>query len=361
MTAPFVFDAHGDSLQRVLVDGADLGRFPRGQADLPRWKRGGFGAQVFAVWVDTLYLPDHAVRRALQQFDAMYSLLERYPKKIALARTASQIRSVARSGRLAALISIEGGDAIQKDLGILRMYHRLGATSMTLTHSRTTDWCDSATDAPRWGGLNDFGREVVAEMNRLRMVVDVSHISDQAVRAALETGKQPVIASHSSCRALCSHPRNLPDELLLAIARSGGVIGINFYSEFLDQAYHEEMKARHKDLLVGLNTPPKLPPEELDRAAANRLRTFFGEKLPRPPFERILQHIDHAVHVAGVDHVGIGADLDSADIPLPEGFDDVGDYPKLARALSQRGYSDRDVRKIMGANFLRVFEEVIGE
>ena len=355
-----VVDFHGDSLQRVLVDGADLARFPAGQADLPRWKKGGFGAQVFAVWVDALYVPHHAVRRALQQFDALYALLERYPGRIALARTATQVRSIARSGRLAALISIESGDAIQNDLRVLRMYHRMGATSMTLTHSRTTDWADSSTDTPRWGGINQFGTDVIGEMNRLGMLVDVSHVSDQAVRAALQASAQPIIASHSSCRSLCSHPRNLPDDVLRAIAESGGVVGINFYAEFLDQAYHDEMKARHMDLLGGLNQPRQVPVEDLDRVAADRLRHFFSEKLPRPPFERILEHIEHAVDIAGIDHVGLGGDLDSADIPLPHGLDDVSHYPRIAQGLKKRGYRDRDVRKIMGGNFLRVLADVTG-
>jgi len=355
-----VFDAHCDSLQRVLIDGADLGRHPAGQADFRRWKKGGFGVQVFAIWVDTYYVPYHAVRRSLQQFDALYNTLERHPDKVALARNGSEARAIQRKGKLAALVSIEGGDAIQKDLGILRMYHRLGASSMTLTHSRTTDWCDSSTDTARWNGLNDFGREVIREMNRLRMLVDVSHISDDAVRAVLAASKRPVIASHSSCLALCSHPRNLPDDLIRAIAKKGGVVGINFYAEFLDQAYHDEMKRRHRDLLTSLNRPPVLPPEELDRAAAERMRTFFSERLPSPPFERIYEHIDHAVDVAGVDHVGIGADLDSGPIPTPEGFDDVASYATLAKGLSKRGYSDRDVKKIMGGNFLRVWTDVCG-
>jgi membrane dipeptidase len=355
-----VFDAHGDSLQRVLIDGADLGRFPRGQADLPRWKAGGFGAQVFAVWVDTVYVPHHAVKRALQQIDAFHSFLDKYPKRVALARTGSDIRRIMRSGRLAALLSIEGGDAIQKDLGVLRLYHRLGASSMTLTHSRTTDWADSSTDTPRWGGLNDLGREVIREMNRLRMIVDVSHVSDDTIRAVLEVSRQPIIASHSSCKALCSHPRNLSDELLKAIAKKGGVIGMNFYAEFLDQHYHDGMKAKHRDLLGALNKPPQVAPEELDSVAAERLRVFFNDRLPSPPFERILDHIDHAVKVAGIDHVGIGADLDSGPIPLPEGFNDVGDYQKVARGMRDRGYSERDVKKVMGGNFLRVFEKVTG-
>ena len=359
-TAFATFDAHCDSLQRVVIDQADLARFPSGQADLARWKKGSVGAQVFAVWIDTLYVPHHAARRAFQQIDALYNLLERYPDRVALARSTRDVRSIARSGRLAALLSIEGGDAIQEDLGLLRTYHRLGATSMTLTHSRTTSWADSSTDSPRWGGLNDFGRSVIREMNRLRMLVDVSHTSDATVEAVLTVSQQPIIASHSSCRALCSHPRNLSDDLLKAIARSGGVIGINFYAEFLDQGYHDEMKARKKDLLGSLNQPQAVPPEDLDRIAADRMRTFFSEQLPRPPFERILDHIDHAVGIAGINHVGIGADLDSGPIPTPEGFDDVRDYPKVARGLVGRGYSDRDVRKIMGENFLRVLKDVVG-
>jgi len=217
-----VWDAHMDSLQRVLIEGVDLGQKGDAQADLVRWKEGGVDVQVFAVWVDTVYGKYHAARRSLQQIDAFHRLLDKYPDRIELARTGDDIRRIVSGGKLAALLAIEGGLSIQNDLALLRTYRRLGATSMTLTHSATIDWADSSTDRARWHGLNDVGRDVIREMNRLHMVVDVSHVSDETVRDVLEVSTDPIIASHSSVRALCNHPRNLPDALIRAIADAGG-------------------------------------------------------------------------------------------------------------------------------------------
>lgn len=354
-----VWDAHMDTLLRVLIDGHDLGQRTPGQADLPGWRDGGIDVQVFAVWVDTIYGPHHAGRRALQQIDALYGVLDRYPDRIALARTVEDVRRIAASGRLAALIAIEGGLAIQNDLALLRTFHRLGATSMTLTHSATTDWCDAATDTPRWTGINDFGRVVIHEMNRLGMVVDVSHVSDDAVRAVLDASSAPVIASHSSCRALCDHPRNLPDELLRAIAAGGGVIGINFYAGFVDQGYLDALAAQGIDLLRSLNERHDCLPERLDEFAAERHRSFFARgQQQRPPFERIIDHIDHAVAVAGIDHVGLGSDLDSGPIPTPLGMDGAADFPRVTEALVHRSYDEQSIRKVLGGNWLRVYGEV---
>jgi membrane dipeptidase len=359
-----VLDAHTDTLQRVLMDGVDLGERSRAdplveRSDLPRYREGGVDAQIFAVWVDALYLPHHAVRRALQQIDAFHRLLEAHPERVALARTASEVRKAVQDGKLAALLSIEGGDAIGGDLGILRVYQRLGACSMTLCHTRTTDWVDSSTDVARWGGLNDFGREVVREMNRLRLVVDVSHTSDDAVRAVLDVSEAPVIASHSSCRALCDHPRNLSDELLRAVAAAGGVVGINFYSGFLDGHYLEQLRTLYGDPVAEMNTPPQAPPSELDSLARERLHSMLRHgDVPRPAFSRLLDHIDHAVSVSGIDHVGLGGDLDVPHFSTPEGLDDVSHYPRITAGLVERGYSGADIRKILGENFLRVLAEV---
>ena len=364
--AALVFDAHTDTLQRVVMDGVDLGTRSGGdplveRADLPRYREGGVDAQIFAAWVDTIYLPDHAARRTLQQIDAFHRVVDDNPEAVALARTARDVRRIAKSGRLAAMLSIEGGDSIQNDLGILRIYHRLGACSMTLCHSRSTDWVDSSTDAPKWNGLNDFGRDVVREMNELGMMVDVSHVSDQAVLDVVDASSAPVIASHSCCRALCDHPRNLTDELLVAVAESGGVIGINFYAGFLDQAYLDSFKQKHpSDVFAMLNAPPDVPTEELDAAARERLYTLARDDLPRPSFDVILDHIDHAVAVVGVDHVGIGTDLDVPHLATPEGFDDVSHFPSVTEGLLGRGYSEDDIRKILGANWLRVLEDVTG-
>ncbi len=355
-----VWDAHCDSLQRAVIDGVDLGVASNAQADLPAWKAGGVRAQVFAVWCDTIYGNDHAARRALEQIAAFHQFLAKYPDQVELAMTGADVRRIAGSGRLAAMLAIEGGLAIQNDLGLLRTYARLGATSMTLTHSASIDWVDSSTDVERWGGLNELGRSVIAELNRLRMIVDLSHVSDKTIDQVTRLSTAPVIASHSSARALSNHPRNVSDELARRIADTGGCIGINFYNEFIDQAYCDYMAGRADGILKALNQPTAYRPDQLDQAAADRLRHFFHDIPFRPRFELILDHIDHLVKVAGIDHVGIGADLDSCLIPTPEGIDTVRDYPNLTEGLTQRGYADSDLEKIMGGNFLRVFTEVRG-
>ncbi|MBL8166825.1 MAG: dipeptidase [Acidobacteria bacterium] len=354
-----VIDTHMDTLQRVLMQGADLGvRSTNGQSDLPRLKAGGVDAQFFAIWPDPMYAPHHAARRTLQLIDAMYGVLNKYPDRIELARNAADLERIVASGKLAALMGIEGGHAIQNDLALLRMFHRLGVTYMTLTHSNTNDWADSSTDKARWGGLNDFGRQVVREMNRLGMLVDVSHVSEDTVMDVLEVSTKPVIASHSSCLALCNHPRNLSDKALKAIAKNGGVIGINFFSGFVDQKYLDAMNAMQNDILATINEKKQIAPEDLDRVAAERLKLLDDPGIPRPPFARLLDHIDHAVKIAGIDHVGIGSDLDM--IPTPEGMNDVSDMPKITKGLLERGYKEADIRKILGGNFLRVLRQATG-
>ena len=353
-----VIDTHMDTLQRVLLKHADLGvRSKNGQADLPRLREGGVKAQVFAVWVDPMYAPYRSARRTLQLIDAMQSVLKQYPDRVELAQSASDIRRIARSGKLAALMGIEGGHAIENDLALLRMYRQLGVIYMTLTHSNTNDWADSSTDAPRSHGLSPFGREVVKEMNRIGMLVDISHVSDETVRAVLATSTKPVIASHSSCRALCNHPRNLSDDLLRAIGQKGGYIGINFYSAFVDQNFKN--RASGTDQLKVFNSKPKVDPDKLDQVAAERANIPERTDIPRPPFSILLDHLDHAVKVAGIDHVGIGSDLDV--VPTPEGMDDVTDFPKITEGLLQRGYSEQDIRKILGENFLRVLQQATGK
>jgi membrane dipeptidase len=342
-----IFDAHADSLLRAMIEGYDLAERSPGHADLVRWKEGGVGAQVLAIWVDTIYVPHHAARRALQQIDAFYSLAERCPDRIALARTAEDVRRIAGGGRLAALLALEGGAAIQDDLALLRCFHRLGVTSMTLTHSASTGW----------DGLNDFGREIIREMNRLGMVVDVSHVSDATVADVLAVTDAPIIASHSCCRALCDHPRNLSDALLRDIAGSGGVIGINFYPGFLDPVCLRAMEEEVGDLLRLLNQPTDVPPERLDRVAAQRHRGFQAMAMPACPLERLFEHIDHAVAVVGAAHVGLGSDFDGINA-TPEGLSGADDLPRIRAGLLARGYGVEDVERILGGNFLRVLEEV---
>jgi membrane dipeptidase len=353
-----VWDAHADSLLRALVEGYDLGAASPGHTDLDRWRAGGVDVQVLALWVDTIFLPDHGVRRALQQADVLFSLAERHPDRVALARTAAEVRRITDDGRLAALLALEGGAAIQHDLAMLRMFHRLGVTSMTLTHSASTTWADSSTDGPRWRGLNDFGRGVIREMNRMGMVVDVSHVSDDCVADVLATSRAPVIASHSCCRALCDHPRNLNDALLRDIAAAGGVVGINFYPAFLDGRAAAAMAGTSGDLLRLLNEPVDVAADRLDALATERHFGFFASTgLPAVPLERVLDHVDHAVAVMGVDHVGFGSDFDGINA-TPVGLADVADFPRLTEGLLARGYSTADARAILGGNFLRVMEEV---
>ncbi|MGE0554934.1 MAG: dipeptidase [Gemmatimonadales bacterium] len=353
-----VWDAHCDSLQRVIVDDVDLGLAGSGQCDLPAWKAGGVKAQVFAVWVDTIYAPDHAARRAFEQIAAFHQFLGRYPDRVGLALTGGDVRRLASEGKLAAMLALEGGVAIQNDLGLLGSYARRGATSMTLTHSASLDWVDSSTDVARSNGLSAFGREVIAEMNRLRMIVDLSHVSDAVIEQVTELSTAPVIASHSSAKALCNHPRNLTDRLARAIADTGGVVGVNFVNEIIDQACHDRNAGG--GVLHALNQPTHYRADQLDRVAAERIRGFFMDQTHRPPFERIVEHILHLVNVAGADHVGLGADMDACRIPLPEGFDGARDYPKITEALCGSGLSDDQIEKILGGNFLRVFEAVRG-
>ncbi len=355
-----VWDAHCDTLQRVIMDDVDLGLPSDAQCDLPAWRAGGVKAQAFAVWVDTIYAPDHAARRALEQIAAFHQFLARYPDQVGLALTGADVRRLASQGKLAAMLALEGGVAIQNDLGLLRTYARLGATSMTLTHSASIDWVDSSTDVARWGGLNDLGREVIAEMNRLRMVVDVSHVSDATIEQVTRLSKAPVIASHSSSKAICSHPRNVTDALARAIADTGGVVGVNFVNEIIDQASCDLGAKGHLSILKILNQPTAYRADELDRVARQRLKGFVWGDDPRPPFVRIVEHIAHLVNVAGADHVGIGADMDACRIPLPDGFDSARDYPKITDALCGHGLPDDVIEKVMGGNFLRVFEAVRG-
>jgi membrane dipeptidase len=353
-----VWDCHMDTLQGPVTDGADLGAPSARWHHLAQWRAGGIRAQVFAIWVDTIYAPHHAARRALQQVDAFWQLCERHPDLIEAARTAADVRRIARTGRLAALLSLEGGLAIQNDLALLRTFHRLGVSSMTLTHSNTIDWVDSSTDAPRSHGLSPFGREVVAEMNRLGMVVDVSHVSDAAVRDVLATSVQPVVASHSCARAVCDHPRNLPDELLRAIADGGGVIGVNFYAAFVDRLTWDATVAARADVLARLNRAETVAPDDLDRAARERLLGFFAPPVPVPPAARLVDHLMHMVRVAGEDHVGLGSDLGSPGLPTPVGLGSPADFPAITEALLARGLGEAAVEKILGRNFLRVWEAV---
>jgi membrane dipeptidase len=353
-------DSHIDTMQRVLMEHVDLGRkLPDGEVDLPRLREGGMHAPFFALWVPTFYKGSEAVRRTLDLRDAMQSVLDRYPDQIELALSAADVERIVHAHKIAAILTIEGGHQIADDLAVLRMYQRIGIRSMTLTHFRNNNWADSSTDKPQHNGLTEFGKEVVREMNRIGMIVDISHVSDKTFYDALAVTTKPVIASHSSCRALSSLPRNMTDDMLRALAKNGGVVGINFGGGFLSQ---KEADVTLRDINRIGGSEPNLTGKELDDYTA-KMHIHDNWAHPKPTtatLEDAVAHIDHVVKVAGIDHVGIGSDFDGI-AEVPHGLEDESKMPALTAALLKKGYSETDIRKIMGENTLRVMRAVVGK
>jgi membrane dipeptidase len=351
-------DSHIDTVQRVLNGKEDISRRTgQGHVDLPRLREAGMRAPFFALYVPTYYHGSEAVRRTLQVRDAMQSLFDMHPEQIELATSASEIERVTQGGKIAAVLTIESGHAIADDLAVLRMYHRLGVRSMTLTHFRNNNWADSSTDKPEHNGLTDFGRGVVREMNRIGMIVDISHVSDKTFYDTLEVTSKPVIASHSSCRALCDVPRNMTDDMIRALARNGGMIGINFGGDFVSP---KEAEAARQRFAAQAAVEPNLTGRALDEFAAKyHLDNYSIMKANQATIEDVAAHIDHVAKLVGVDHVGIGSDWDGIS-RVPAGLEDVSKMPALTALLLQRGYSEKDVKQILGGNFLRVLRQVIG-
>lgn len=356
-----VVDTHDDTTQRFLDGKFDLGaRNSTGSIDIPRMREGGLGAIFFSIWIPSKITGTEAVNRALAQIEAVREQVRTHPKDLALATTAAEVREARKQGKIAALMGVEGGHMINSDLDVLRKFASLGVRYMTLTHSGNDEWADSSTDKPAHNGLTDFGKDVVREMNLLGVMVDISHVSDKTFYDALEISKAPLIASHSSCRAICDAPRNMTDQMMKDLAAKGGVIQINYHVGFLSQEFRDVEKA-HPEInkaigeevqkLCGGNEGCQLI--EGDRLT----REYVQEgKLPRVDWTKIIEHIDHAVKVAGVDHVGLGSDFDGANMPY--GMEDATKLPKITEALLKKGYSERDVRKILGENALRVMTEV---
>jgi membrane dipeptidase len=351
-------DSHIDTVQRVLVMGEDLRkRWDTGHVDIPRLQEGGTHAPFFALWVPVYFPGAEAVRRTLDLRDAMQSVLDTHKDQMELATTAADIRRIVKAGKISVFLTVEGGHTIDDDLRVLRMYYQLGVRSMTLTHSRNNNWADSATDKPVHNGLTDFGREVVREMNRLGMLVDVSHVADKTFYDTLSVTSKPVIVSHSSMRAISPVPRNVTDEMLWALAKNGGVIGISFGEGFVNPKDAEALESAIKTETTG----PALTGRALDDYAAEDVRNLFGTRVKvAATVADVADHIDHAVRIAGIDHVGIGSDFDGVSGP-PNGLDDVSKMPALIEVLLQRGYAERDVKKILGENYLRVIREVTGK
>lgn len=351
-------DSHIDTVQRVLVMGEDLAkRWNVGHVDIPRLREGGIHAPFFALWVPVYFPGAEAVRRTLDLRDAMQSLFDAHKDKIELATTATDIERIVKSNKVAAFLTVEGGHTIDDDLRVLRMYYQLGIRSMTLTHSRNNNWADSATDKPVHNGLTDFGKEVVREMNRLGMIVDVSHVAEKTFYDALSVTTKPVMLTHSSMRALSDVPRNVTDEMVWALAKNGGVVGITFGEGFVNPKDAEALRAA----IEIETTAPLLTGRTLDDYAAEDVRKLFGTRVKvASTVADVADHIDHAVKIAGIDHVGIGSDFDGVSGP-PNGLDDVSKMPALTAELMTRGYSDRDLKKIRGGNTLRVIREVTGK
>ena len=322
-----VVDAHIDTLLEIMIPPARPIKVPtprkfgerssKGHVDLPRLLESGVDLQIFAVYIQPEYKIERALHRALQVIDRFYKELHDHEDKMILFTKVSDVSEAEKQGKIAAMLSIEGGEAVEADLGILRMLYRLGLRAMTLTWNERNQIADGAGEGRTKGGLTNFGVELVKEMNNIGMVVDVSHLSDPGFFDVIETTTKPVIASHSNCRAICNHRRNLTDDMIKILADNGGVMGMNFSASFVDE------NKEHATL------------------------------------ERVLDHVDHVVKVASVEHVGIGSDFDGIET-TPKGLEDVTRMPYLTEGLLKRGYKEDDIRKILGENFLRVFSEVIG-
>ena len=355
-----VLDTHDDTTQRFFSKNYDIAkRNPDGHVDIPRMIDGGMNAIFFSIWIDGRTMGSPAVQKALDQIDAVHENVRKNSRDMVFCRTAAEVREAHKQGKIAALIGVEGGHMIGNDIRVLRMFGDLGVRYMTLSHFYNDEWADSSTDKPVHNGLTDFGKDIVREMNRQGIMVDISHVSDKTFYDALEVSKAPLIASHSSCRALCNHPRDMSDDMIKALAAKGGVMQINYERSFIDQAYKDAADKLTGGVVAQADQMKKEcgdDPECFGRKMAEQEKKFVAEgKLPHVSWERIVEHIDHVVKLVGADHVGLGSDFDGAD--MPEGMEDCSKLPKITEALMRKGYTDEDIRKILGGNTLRVMEQ----
>ena len=368
-----VIDTHADTPQRMLDDHYDLTEpLDGGYLNFASAKQGNLGAEFFSIWVEPKLYEGHYARRTLDLIDTVLQQAAKHPDQMMMAYSPEDIERAHREHKLAALMGIEGGHSIEDSLGLLRDYYRLGVRYMTLTWSNSNNWADSSGDVDdpnvkhTQDGLTDFGKDVVYEMNRLGMMVDISHVSDKTFYRAVITSRAPVFASHSSARALDAAPRNMTDDMLRAVARSGGpnskggVVMVNFYSGFISDAWRTAWTAQAPERQAAENAQIaqwKAEGKTVTYEMTDAMDKQWAAKIPRPPMSLLIDHIDHVAKVAGIDHVGLGSDFDG--IPSsPEGIDSAADLPKITAALMARGYSAEDCRKILGQNFLRFFREV---
>jgi membrane dipeptidase len=366
-----VVDTHADTPQRFLDEGFDLGSTdPKdiGHISLDKARRGNLGAEFFSIWVDPDTNQGHFARHTFDLIDSVYEQAARHPDRMMMAYSPADIDRAHKEHKLAALMGIEGGHSIENDIHLLRDYYRLGVRYMTLSWSNTNEWADSSGDiddakVQHHNGLTDFGKQVVLEMNRLGMLVDISHVADKTFWDAIATTKAPVIASHSSARALVDAPRNMTDEMLRAVTKNGGVVQVNFFNGFIDEDFRKAQIAQAKDMAAAIQKyvdELKAQGKPVNYVEVDRIEREWAAKIPRPPLKSLIDHIDHIAKVAGIDHVGLGSDFDGVSGATPQGIDSAADLPKITQALLDRGYSAEDIKKILGGNLMRVFREVEG-
>jgi membrane dipeptidase len=369
-----VIDTHADTPQRFVDEHFDLADpLNGGNLNLDSIHKGNLGAEFFSIWVDPEQYKGQYARRTLELIDAVKQQVARHPDQIVFVTSPAGIEQAHRDHKFAALMGIEGGHSIEDSIPLLRQYYALGVRYMTLTWSNSNNWADSSGDIDDKSvphtteGLSEFGKDVVYEMNRLGMMIDISHVSDRTFYRAIIISRAPVIASHSDARALCDAPRNMTDTMLHAVANSGGpeskggVVQVNFFSGFLSQSWRDAQKAIKPEAdkaVQALKDKAKAEGKPVPYSEIDKLQRQYADRIPRPPLSILIDHIDHIVKVAGIDHVGLGSDFDGVGGQLPEGLDSPTDLPKITAALMARGYSAEDCRKILGGNLLRVFREV---
>ncbi len=364
-----VVDTHADTPQRFLDENYDIGSTDpndTGHISLDKAKSGNLGAEFFSIWVEPETNKGHYAQHTLDLIDSVYEQAAHHPDRMTMGFSVADIERAHKEHKLAALMGIEGGHSIENDMHLLRDYYRLGVRYMTLTWSNTNEWADSSGDiddskVQHHNGLTDFGKQVVLEMNRLGMIVDISHVADKTFWDTIAVTKAPVIASHSSARALTNAPRNMTDDMLRAVAKNGGVVDVNFYSGFVDEDYRkasEPIGKQAAEAVKAYEDKMKAEGKPVPYTEIDRIEREFANKIPRPPFKSLIDHIDHIAKVAGVDHVGLGSDFDGVSGQTPQGMDSAADLPKITQALLDRGYNADDIKKILGGNVVRVFRQV---
>jgi len=363
-----VIDTHADTPQRFLDENYDIGSTnPKdvGHISLDKARAGNLGAEFFSIWVEPKTNQGHFAQHTLDLIDSVYEQAERHPDRMMMAFSVADIERAHKDKKLAALLGIEGGHSIENDIHVLRDFYRLGVRYMTLSWSNTNEWADSSGDiddasVTHHNGLTDFGKQVVLEMNRLGMLVDISHVADKTFYDVMAVSRAPVIASHSSARALTNAPRNMTDDMLRALAKNGGVVQVNFYDAFIDENYRKAAEAQNKEKEAAVDqyiAQLKAAGKEVTYLDTDRIDREWGAKIPRPPLKSLIDHIDHVAKIAGIDHVGLGSDFDGVSGATPQGIDSAADLPKITQALLDRGYSANDIHKILGGNLLRVFSQ----